>query len=257
MTPPRRLIVNWQDETTRAIVPVAELIEAGEGGATRFEFGYLEGAREAMRLGFQPFLAFPHVDRRYASSALFPFFQNRVLPTTRPDYLDYVSALGLSVETASAAELLGRSGGRRQTDPIETVLAAQRDPASGRYVTRFLVRGVRHTDGAETVIASLQAGAHLVAVLDRANPKNPRARLLFAGAAAVGFVPDYLVADLDELERGTEAPTFTVERVNPSPQPAHHRLLVRLDAPWPEGFEPFSAPRFQRYRPEETERLAG
>lgn len=120
----RRLIVSWQCEATRAILPVAELVVTGEGKGERFEFGYLEGVRAAIEKGFQPFLAFPHLDRRYAGTELFPFFQNRVLPTTRPDYFEYVAALGLSPETANVVELLGRSEGRRQTDRIETVLAA-------------------------------------------------------------------------------------------------------------------------------------
>ncbi len=256
---PRKLIVNWQDDATRSILPVAELIEVNETDVDRFEFGYLEGVRSAMEKGFQPFLAFPDLDRRYASAKLFPFFQNRVLPTTRPDYLDYVAALGLSPETANVVELLGRSEGRRQTDRIETVLAAQREPTTGGYITRFLARGVRHLDGAETAILGLEAGAILTATVDSANPVNPRARLLRVGEQSVGFVPDYLLADMEVLDRGETGPTFTVERINPAPHPTHHRLLVRLDAPWPEGFEPFQAPLFQRYRPEpeKHERLAG
>ncbi len=256
---PRRLIVNWQCEVTRAFLPVAELVETNEGGDEGFEFGYLEGVRGAMHKGFQPFLAFPELDRRYASAKLFPFFQNRVLPTTRPDYLDYVAALGLSPETANVVELLGRSEGRRQTDRIETVLAAQRDPATGGYVTRFLVRAVRHIEGAEAAILGLEAGAILTAMLDSTNPVNPRARLLRVGEQSLGFVPDYLLADMEVLDRGETGPTFTVERINSAPHPTHHRLLVRLNAPWPEGFEPFQAPPFQRYRPEpeKDERLAG
>lgn len=251
--PLRRLIVNWQCETTRAILPVAELIEGNETDGDRFEFGYLEGVRDAMTKGFQAFLAFPDLDRRYASATLFPFFQNRVLPTTRPDYLDYVTALGLSVETANVVELLGRSEGRRQTDRIETVLAAQRDPVTGGYVTRFLARGVRHLDGAEAAILKLEAGSGLTAMLDSENPVNPRARLLRVGEQSVGFVPDYLLADMEVLDHGEALPTFTVERINLAPHPTHHRLLVRLDAPWPENFEPFQAPPFQRYRPEKDE----
>jgi hypothetical protein len=251
------LIVNWQSETTREILPVAELVVTTTGEGERFEFGYLEGVRAALEKGFQPFLAFPDLDRRYAGSALFPFFQNRVLPTTRPDYLDYVAALGLNAETANVVELLGRSEGRRHTDRIETVLAAQRDPDTGRYVTRFLARGVRHVLGAESAILGLNEGDTLRATLDSANPKNPRARLLRFGEEAIGFVPDYLLADMEALDRADASPTFTVERINPPPHPAHHRILVRLDAEWPEGFEPFHAEPFQRYRAESEERLAG
>ncbi|MFS8067388.1 MAG: hypothetical protein ACMG6S_13590 [Byssovorax sp.] len=168
-----------------------------------------------------------------------------------------MAALGLSPEAVNVVELLGRSEGRRQTDRIETVLAAQREPTTGGYVTRFLARGVRHLDGAEAAILGLEAGAILTPMLDSANPVNPRARLLRVGEQSVGFVPDYLLADMEVLDRGEAGPTFTVERINPPPHPTHHRLLVRLNAPWPEGFEPFQAAPFQRYRPEKDERLAG
>ncbi len=128
---------------------------------------------------------------------------------------------------------------------------------TGGYVTRFLVRGVRHLAGAEDVILRLHVGDVLAVTLDSENPVNPRARHLRVGEEAIGFVPNYLLADLEALEGGKTSPTFTVERINPAPHPAHHRLLVRLDAPWPAGFEPFRAPPFQRYHPATDERLAG
>ena len=156
-------------------------------------------------------------------------------------------------------ELLGRSEGRRQTDRIETVLAAQRDPRSGRYVTHFLARGVRHVPGAETAILGIGTGEVLTATLDAANPVNPRARLLLprqrrrSGSSRIT-----LLADVERLDVGAPRPRFMVERINPVPHPAHHRVLVKLDAPWPEGFEPFQAAPFQRYRgTQKDERLAG
>ena len=42
---PRRLIVNWQSETTREFLPVAELVVTKAAEGERFEFGYLEGVR--------------------------------------------------------------------------------------------------------------------------------------------------------------------------------------------------------------------
>jgi hypothetical protein len=229
-------------------MPVAELLSARPPEEPRFEFGYIEGVRRALTLGFQPFLAFPHLDRRYTGSQLFPFFRNRVLPTTRPDYVDYVEALGLSVETADVLDLLGRSEGRRRTDRIETVLVAERDPRTGMYVTCFLLRGVRHLVDAEAVISRVCVGSELEAVLEPENPRNPRARRVLFDGEVIGYVADYLLADLDALEVAGATPSFIVTRVNPPPHPAHHRVLVRLEAAWPVGFEPFSDPAFRPYR---------
>jgi hypothetical protein len=247
---PRRIILNWRHAPSRRIMPVAELLAlaVGSPGGAGYEFGYIEGVRIALELGFQPFLAFPHLDRRYTSSQLFPFFQNRVLPSTRPDYMEYVEALGLSVEAADVIDLLGRSEGRRRTDQVETVLAAERDPKTGRYATWFLLRGVRHLPDAEAAIGRLRPGDELVAALEPTNEANPRARQLRFEDVLIGYVADYLLADLDVLEAAAAAPRFFVARVNPPPYPAHHRVLVRVDAAWPVGFVPFSAPTFERYR---------
>lgn len=236
---PRRLIVNWQSTTTRAIIPVAELIE--RGGA--FEFGYLKGAARAQKEGFQPFLAFPQMDSRYQSDRLFPFFTNRVLPSTRPDYLKFLEAFALDPSNANEMEVLGRSLGHRQTDKIETVLEPQRDPTTGTYVTRFLLRGVRHLAGAEEAVLQLASGTDLRAQLRVDNQFNPRARLLLDELSrAVGYVPEYLLGDLDALDAAGELTRFVVERVNPPPSPVHHRVLVRASAKWPVNFQPFVHP---------------
>jgi hypothetical protein len=245
---PQRLIVNWQCEQTREFVPVGELLVTHADGGRHFEFGYLEGARRARSLGFQPFMAFASLDKRYRSDQLFAFFRNRVMPSTREDYLDYVTELGLEVASADVVELLGRSGGRRETDRVETVLAPQHDEATHQYATRFLVRGVRHVAGAEAALAGVRAGQRLEVEIDRFNPVNRRARRLSANGRPIGFVPDYLVGDIDELERAGSTPVFEVERVNPPPKPVHYRALVRVTAAWPDGFQPLSGRAFERFR---------
>lgn len=245
---PRRLIVNWRHEPSRGIMPVAELITTRPPDEARYEFGYVEGVRRALALGFEPFLAFPHLHRRYSGSQLFPFFRNRIMPSTRPDYVNHVEALGLSVQSADVVDLLGRSEGRRLTDRLETVLAAERDPRTGRYVTRFLLRGIKHVPGAESVIDGLWAGSELQATLEPTNERNPRARTLASDGKVVGYVADYLLPDLDALEAAGAAPRFVVERVNPPPHSSRHRMLLRVDAEWPVGFEPFGDPAFAPYR---------
>lgn len=235
----RRLVLNWQGSASRAIMPVAELIECD--GA--FEFGYLLGATRAQQHGFNPFLAFPDLTVRYRSTRLFPFFANRVLPTTRPDYPEYLRAFGLEPSGVSQVELLGRSEGRRQTDKIETVLEPRRDPSTGAYVTWFLIRGIRHVAGAEDVAERLVAGAELQLQPEPANSFDPRARqLLDSERAAVGYVPHYLLADFEALESAGSSPRLSVERVNLPPHPVHHRVLVRAVAEWPDGFRAFTDP---------------
>ena len=240
----RRLIVTWKSDASKGILPVAQLIiRAME---PRYRFRYLEGAREAQRCGFQPFLAFPSLEMTYESKALFPFFANRILPTTRPDYLELLAAVGLDVQDVSVAEVLGRTNGRRATDRIETILVPIPD-AQGRYRTHFFLRGVNHSRGAEQLIAKLAPEEALTLVKETSNAYNPRARQLHARGQHLGYVPDYLVNDLDALERAGVVPTVFGERTNLPPQPAHYRLLCRMDCAWPSSFVSFQDPRFTPY----------
>jgi len=240
----RRLIVTWKNDASIGILPVAELII--RVAEPHYRFRYLEGVREALRWGFQPFLAFPNAQATYESKALFPFFANRVLPTTRPDYLESLTAVGLDVRDASVAEVLGRTNGRRATDQIETILVPVPD-ARGRYLTHFFLRGVNHSPGAEEHIAKLAPDELLTLVKDTNNVYNPRARRLLAGDHQLGYVPDYLVNDLDGLESAAAVPSVFGERVNLPPQPAHYRLLCRIECEWPPGFVPFQDPRLAAY----------
>lgn len=239
----RRLIVTWKSDASKGILPVAQLIIQVE---PRYRFSYLDGARGALRCGFQPFLAFPSLETTYESQVLFPFFANRVLPTTRPDYLELLTAVGLDVQDASVAEVLGRTNGRRATDRIETILVPVPD-AQGRYRTHFFLRGVNHSPRAEDVIAELAPGESLTLVGDPNNEYNPRARQLHARGHHLGYVPDYLVDDIDALESAGVMPAVFAERVNLRPHPAHYRLLCRMDCEWPSGFVSFQDPRLAPY----------
>jgi hypothetical protein len=240
----RRLIVTWKSDASKGILPVADLIIGVD--QPHYRFGYLQGVREAQRWGFQPFLAFPDLEARYESEALFPFFSNRILPTTRPDYLESLTAVGLDVRDVSVAEVLGRTNGRRATDRVETILVPIPD-ALGRYRTHFFLRGVSHSPGAEEIIAKLKHDELLTLVVDASNSYNPRARQLRARGHQLGYVPDYLVNDLDVLEGAGAAPAVFGERANLPPHPSHYRLLCRIDCEWPPGFIPFQDSRLEPY----------
>lgn len=236
-------------------MPVGRLDELRDESGRRYRFVYVRGSREAQDWGFRPYLAFPELERAYLSPTLFPFFSNRVMPTTRPDYPAYVEALGLPAGPADPLDVLERSNGHRQTDRVEIIAEPVRDPASGDYVTHLLVRGVRHVEGAEARVLHLRTGERLAAIAEPDNPSNPLAvRLRAAPLGAplaeaanggdVGYVPHYLTADLRQLAAHAVVPRVTVVRVNPPPASVHHRVLCRLEAAWPEGFRPFAHERF-------------
>jgi hypothetical protein len=240
------LFVTWFDPERRDIFPVGRLVRRQEPEGELYEFTYIRGARQAKERGFLPFLAFPDLGVVYRSRRLFPFFTNRVMPTTRPDYAEMLQALALDRGHPDAMEVLGRSGGGRETDRIEIVPQPALDEATGAYTTHFLVRGIKHTPGAEERIGRLQGGERLLWMLDAQNAANPNAvALRTEDRYLLGYVPDYLLTDVGQLVERRAPTEFRVERVNLSPAPVHHRLLCRLEARAPQGFAPFQDDRFR------------
>jgi hypothetical protein len=241
---PPALFVNWRDEKSRRIFPVARLVTLKEGAG--YEFAYIAAAAEAQRFGFSPFQAFPKLEEVYVARDLPAFFKNRLLQQGRPDYPQYLRELGLEPADATPVEILARSGGRRVTDPLEVF--AEFLPAGDRLEAHFFVRGIRHLEGAEAATLELKPGDRLGLKHEPTNEFNMNAHLVIChDGRAVGYVPDYLVDDLGALVESDASLRVEVVQVNQPPAPSQQRLLCKLSilagAPRPHGgqrFEPLS-----------------
>jgi hypothetical protein len=250
---PPALFVAWRDPESRRIFPVGRLLRI-VSPFLGYEFAYIQGARIAAEQGFQPFLAFTELGEVYRSRELLPFFKNRVLSPSRPDYGEYVDSLALDAASAEPMTLLAVSGGRRTTDLIEIFPDWLREQAGQRLRTRFLVRGVRHVAGAEPRILSLRAGERLYCMRDVQNSVNPQAIALRAeDHAVIGFLPDYLAADVSALLEHDPETEVVVERVNPPPVFRHHRVLCSLSARAPREAVGFRSDTFRPISPEATD----
>ena len=108
------LFVAWQSPApTRAWFPIGRL--DAENNDT-FLFRYTRGALDAHKQsGFEPLLSFPKFENRYESNELFPIFKNRVLDPSRKDFAEYLGWLDLDPAHADPIEILGLTGGERQT----------------------------------------------------------------------------------------------------------------------------------------------
>jgi hypothetical protein len=190
-------------------------------------FTYTKGAVSAAEAGFHPLLSFPDLDDVYVSRDLFPLFANRLPPKSRPDYEEFVRWLDLGPSEADPMVLLARSGGRRETDMFE-VFPVPEPSNGGRYESAFFVHGLRHR------------GPEAEEEARRLRPGDPVA------LEPLGFVPRYLCDDVHSLRAacGNEVRTL-VQRVNLPPTPAQFRVLCSLEAPWPAGLQPLSAPDFE------------
>ena len=241
--PQRRLFVAWRSPMSRQIIPVGLLVQRRHGDATAYSFAYLKLAETLD--GFRPLPGLPVLDRRYDSTALFPVFANRLMPRDRADCPDYLHRLDLGVD-ADPIEVLERSNGTRATDRIE-VFAEPRRTDDGMATSLFFVRGIRHLDGATEAVDRLRDGQSLTIVDDPTNKANHLAlRLAGDDREQIGWVPDYLVEHFHDLRdlNGTD-PLVTVEHINGADTAPHMRVLCRVSAPWPDGYQPFSSIEFQ------------
>ena len=90
------LYLAWQAPESRRWFPVGRLDAEPEGKPSRYEFGYIEGVREACEMADFPMVpGFPELDAPYRSEKLFPFFENRLMNRRRPERAEYLRGLGL------------------------------------------------------------------------------------------------------------------------------------------------------------------
>lgn len=237
------LFVAWQDPQSRLICPVGRLERRADG----YVFEYVAGALDARARGFLGFFEFPALAARYESESLFPLFRNRLMPTARPDYGEYMAGLGLDPATADPMGVLARSGGTRATDRVELFAPPVFNVERRLWESHFLLRGVRHrSSSAQARVLQLRPQEPLLPMPDQDNSYNPRAVMLrTVDGHDVGYLPDYMVEDVARLVELPRQIEVFVARLNPPPVPVHHRVLARLVARWDPDFRPYSGAPYQ------------
>ena len=236
----RRLAVAWQHPGTRRITAVG-LLTCSDASYT---FSYLRSATGVE--GFQPFLGFPDLARRYEYNALFPLFAQRVMRASRPDFSRYRQALRLGAD-ASEWSILGRSQGHREGDGIRVFPEPDVDEAGGTTST-FFVSGLRHRMGQDPRISgaldALTPGDRLRLIDEPTNAEDARALLVAEGAGlTLAWVPSVLLSYVHTV-RSTAGPLITVAGTNGPDVPPAYRLLVHLRGTVAEGYQPFNGPEW-------------
>lgn len=221
----RSLFLIWQNPLTRRFIRIGELSELIDGG---YSFAYTDEALDAD--GFFPLTQFPDIGKTYVSAGLPAFFVNRLMSRKRESFPEYLRALGIdSAELDTPMELLARTGGPRETDTFHLVedLSVGED---GLLTSRFLASGVRYLDTDGSRLGALRDGEQLHLRPEPDNPANERAQLICADSGEpVGYVPDWLLTDIEELQAKTNQLEIIAERVSPD-APPHLRLLCRIEA---------------------------
>lgn len=221
--------------------PVGRLEHDGE----LYRFWYTQGARKP---GFRPFSQMETLDRVYESDDLFPLFRNRLLSESRPEYDAYLRWSGFELDNPpDPIVVLGVTEGIRQTDAVE-VFPCPIPDAQGCYLNKFFLHGIRWMPSRVVErIADLQVGEPLKIMLDLQNDYDPNAVAVRTNSDVnqIGYVPRYLAHDVWHLVQkcDVEFIELSVARVNRD-APLQNRLLCRMNACWPDGFQPCSGQDF-------------
>lgn len=236
----RTLFVAWQSPSR--IWFTIGMLEV-DGPQERYRFAYTGGALDAERQeGFRPLHSFPSFHQVYASDELFPFFQNRVLSSSRSDFLDYLHSLDLDSNNQDPIAILQLTGGKRETDEFEVFPKIEPD-ADGKFRCRFFLHGWRYmNEAARNAVVGLEHGTKLGVCIELTNPRTGLALLLTADPYNfVGWAPRYLVPELIRGTAGLEV-SAEVVRVNVT-APNNRRVLVEFCGRVAD-YEPMSSPEF-------------
>lgn len=239
------LFVAWQAPApTRAWFPIGRLdVESSD----HFLFRYMRGALDAEKnSGFRPLVSFPDFKGRYESNELFPLFKNRVLDPSRKDFAEYLGWLDLDPQHADPIEILGLTGGERQTDSIE-VFPKIVKRADRSFSCRFFLHGLRHVSASARETANeLSADTALQVAVELNNPVGGLAiQLQTADGHMIGWAPRYLVRDLIDVINQHPEVSASVVRVNEFGAPLARRILIELKGRLPADYEPMSGPQFE------------
>ena len=228
----KSLYVAGQNSETREWVPVAELRKVTDG----FQLRYTQGARRLP--GFSGLSRMNDLDKIYFSESLFPFFSNRLIPKSRPEFKSYLNWLGLTELPESPLEMLAVSGGVRATDNYE--IFTMPEPTEKKFSFDFFPRGMRHqTEAVQREIHQLSFGNEVFLMKDFQNPKDKNAlaiRTEKPSALLIGYVPRYYAHALHRLLNIDEKSVRgEIKRVSPD-APQDLRVLVTLYVAAPASF---------------------
>lgn len=210
-----------------------------------YRFWYTRGARKP---GFPLFPQMDRLHQVYESEELFPLFANRLLSESRPEYEAYLRWSGFDADRApDPIVVLGVTEGIRQTDAIE-VFPCPLPDAEGCYFNKFFLHGLRWLP--ETTIErirNLAEGERLKLMLDLQNSYDRQAVAVRTESQRmqIGYVPRYLANDVWQLVQkcAVDFIQLSVDRVNLD-APLQNRVLCRMNACWPDAFQPCSGDDF-------------
>lgn len=240
----KKLLLAWQEPQSRYWFPIGQLTFDG----TNYQFIYIQGVKKALeKSNFQLLHSFPERDRIYKSSELFPFFTNRIMRPSRPDYQNYIQSLNISQDKIEPIVILARSEGKKATDTFEVFPYPERNK-NGVFNLHFFIRGLRYMPKSSIEkVKELKMGERLYLSQDAQNVYDPNALLLRTKELYnLGYCPKYLAEDITTLlKQNPESIFVEVEKINFAPTPIQFRLLCSLTIKCNDNFVFFKDEKYQ------------
>ncbi len=242
----RELFLAWQDPIDRRWLPVGYL-EVNEKGD--YVFRYTLGSLYSNR--FMPIDPMRDLGKVYEFSDLLPWFENRMLSKSRPEYKRYIEWLNVKDNGNDPLTVLAITEGVRGTDSFE-VFKCPVPNSEGEYEVQFFSHGLRYLrQDCINRVNELDTGESLRIMLDVQNEYDYMALALRTEdpLTVVGYCPRYLTQDFYTILEECEPSDIevSVQKVNID-APLNIRLLCKIVAPWPENFKPCSGPEYKPIR---------
>lgn len=227
----KSLFVAWQDPETREWIPVAQLSRNGD----QYNLSYTRGATRCQ--GFRGLGRMNSMDATYVSNQLFPFFKNRLLQKSRPEYQKILEWLDIKNINEDPMDILIGTGGLRSTDSFE--LIPQPTISNRQLSLNFFARGLRHLpESTIDQISRLKNGSKLFLMKDFQNENDHKAFALRTDEKPLmmGYVPKYFCTGIHELIKRERVPLITLLKVN-NDAPLDMRCLCNAFAEIPDNFK--------------------
>lgn len=229
------IYILWQDQYSKLWHPVAKLTRE----KNLYRLNYTKGASSSKH--FIPFPQMTELDSIYESNELFPFFQNRILPKSRPEFKNIIDWLDMTSDSFDPLDYLSVTGGERKTDNYRILKLPTL--INGKFIINFLVSGI-HYLGNETQekIKELSKNLELDYIYETDNPIDSNAIKLVDRKSGlfVGYCPRYLVNDFKKLlDRNPESSHFKIKKLNID-APASYRMVCSFESSENEQYKPLN-----------------
>lgn len=228
------IFILWQDQNTKLWHPVAKLSHTDN----IYRLNYTKGATKS-----EMFIPFPNLDRLdeiYESNELFPFFQNRILPSSRPEFKKLIRWIDMTPETFDPLNYLAITGGGKKTDNYRILKLPEL--VDGKYIFKFLISGVQYLkNSSQEFVNNLKVNTELEYFYELDNPVDQNAIGLKDKNSQefIGYCPRYLVNDFKKLLESKESTEskFYIKKVNLD-SPASYRLLCVFESQAKKNYKP-------------------